>query len=79
MPNIQHLTFEKQRLKTLQQHASPSLKPTPCTPATLNSCTPAVGHNLSRQWDRRDLLTGCQVSMVLASSNGGSYVDASRP
>ena len=76
MPNVQQLTFKKQRLKTLQQHASPSLEP---TPAPLQHCTPAVGHNLSRQWDRRDLLTRCQVSMVLASSNGGSYVDASRP
>ena len=71
-PNVQKATFKnaacKPRVETYPlQH---------CTLATLHA---SLGQNLSRQWDRRDLLTGCQVSRVLASSNGGSYVDYVSP
>ena len=78
MLNVQqHLTFKKQRSK-MQKHASLGLEPTPCNTAPLQHCM-HLGQNLSCQWDRLDLLTRCQVSRVLASSIGGSNVEASRP
>ncbi|KAL5170182.1 hypothetical protein HKD37_11G031941 [Glycine soja] len=69
----------------LLEHCNPSS----CTPATLHSsnlqhCN--AGQQVSRQWDRRDLLMGSdtpstsgQVSVLLAIVVGGSYVECILP
>ena len=71
-PNVQKATFKNAAACQGWNLPPATLEPTSCNTAFMQC---SRQQNLSRQQDRRDLLTGCRV---LASSNGVSYVDVSR-